>query len=123
MSLRLLIADDSPFWREQLRAILERGSDWTVYEATDGDEAVQKSSWVHPDVAILDYCMPTLDGLSAARMLRQTFPGIAVLIVTVDQTPFLEAAAHQAGVLAVFSKMDCLAVRDFLRQRLQPQAA
>lgn len=119
MSLRLLIVDDSPFWREQLRAILEQDPGWTVYEAADGDEAVQKSSWVHPDVAILDYCMPVLDGLTAARKLKQTTPELPILMITVDKTPFLEEAARRAGVLAVFSKMDCLEVRNFLKRRLQ----
>lgn len=50
-------------------------------------------------------------------------PELPVLIVTVDKTDFLEVAAREAGVLAVFSKMDCLDLRDFLMRRLQPRAA
>lgn len=67
--------------------------------------------------------MPVLDGLSAARELKRRMPELPVLIVTVDKTDFLEVAAREAGVLAVFSKMDCLDLRDFLMRRLQPRAA
>jgi DNA-binding NarL/FixJ family response regulator len=121
--VRILLADDSSFWREQLRAILEDDPGWSVYEANNGCEAVHKSSWLRPDVVILDLCMPVLDGLEAARMLKRAMPELPVLIVTVDKTPFLEAAARQTGVLGVFSKMDCLEVRNFLRRTLQTQAA
>jgi DNA-binding NarL/FixJ family response regulator len=121
--VRILLADDSPFWREQIRAILEQDPDWSVYEANNGSEAVRKSSWIHQDVVILDMCMPVFDGLGAARRLKDVTPELPVLVITVDKTPFLESAARQTGVLAVFSKMDCLEVRNFLRQKLQTQAA
>ena len=120
--MRILLADDSSFWREQLRAILEEDPDWSVYEANNGSDAVRKSRWIRPDVIVLDLCMPVLDGLDAARTLQHAMPEIPVLILTVDKTPFLEAAARQTGVLGVFSKMDCLEVRDFLRRRLRTQA-
>jgi len=102
MAKRILLADDSPFWREQLRTILEEGSDWTVFQATNGAEALQKSVWVHPDAVILDECMPVLDGLAAARELKRVTPQLAVFIVTVDKNASLELAARQAGV-PVFS--------------------
>ncbi|HLB91435.1 MAG TPA: response regulator transcription factor [Terriglobales bacterium] len=119
MATRILVADDSPFWREEMRTFLERNSSWTVFEASDGSEAVRKSGWIHPDVVILDMCMPILDGLGAARELRRRSPDVPVLILTVDKTPFLDQAAHQAGVRAVFSKTECLEVRKFLEQTLQ----
>ena len=119
MSVRVLIADDSPFWREELKALLEHDTGWTVFEACDGLEAVSKTTWIYPDAVILDFCMPVLDGLGAARELKRRRPDLPVLIVTVDKTPSLEAAARQAGVLAVFSKMHCIELCNFLRQRLE----
>ena len=82
--MRILLADDSPFWREQIRAILEEDPDWSVYEANNGSEAVRKSSWIHQDVVILDMCMPVLDGLGAARRLKDVTPELPVLVITVD---------------------------------------
>ena len=123
MSMRILIADDSLFWREELRAILEQGSDFIVFEARDGLEAVRESSRVHPDVVILDLRMPLLDGLGAARQLKRATPTLPVLIVTVDKTAFLEATARQAGVSAVFSKTECMDLRNFLHRTLLAHAA
>lgn len=123
MLRRILIADDSPFWREQLRAILEEESDWTVFQATNGAEAVEKSVWIQPDAVILDACMPVLDGVSAARKFQQTSPQVPILMVTVDKSPFLELKAREAGVLAVYAKMDCLEARKFLLRLFLARAA
>jgi DNA-binding NarL/FixJ family response regulator len=62
MSVRVLIADDSPFWREELRALLEHDTAWTVFEACDGLEAVRKTAWIYLDAVILDFCMPYSTG-------------------------------------------------------------
>jgi len=111
--MRILVADDSPFWRDQLRAILEEGADLTVFQATNGAEALQKTTQMHPDAVILDACMPVLDGLAAARELRRKEPGLPVVIVTVDKTVTLELAALQVGV-PVFSKAEFLEARNLL---------
>jgi DNA-binding NarL/FixJ family response regulator len=118
MSIRILVADDSPFWREELRALLEQDSCWDVFEAENGSDALRKSSWIKPDVVILDLFMPELDGLSTARALTRQIPAPAMVILTVDKSPFLEAAARECGVLAVFSKVDYAGVRNFLKQTL-----
>ena len=97
ISVRILIADDSPFWRGELRAILERDSSWIVFEASNGSEAVKKATSIHPDVVILDLWMPVLDGLGAARELKHSRPELLVVICTVDKSAFLEAAARQAA--------------------------
>jgi CheY-like chemotaxis protein len=123
MPIRILVADDSPFWREALRTSLERGSDWTVFEAKDGSEAVQRSKSIHPDIAVLDYSMPELDGLNAARQMRRNEPELPIVMVTIDKSPFLEAEARRAGVLAVFSKMEYMRVRDFVNRTLEAKAA
>ncbi len=123
MPIRILVADDSPFWREALRTSLERDSNWTVFEAKDGSEAVQRSKSIHPDMAVLDFCMPELDGLNAARQMKRSEPELPIVIVTVDKSPFLEAEARRAGVLAVFSKMEYLKVRNFVDRTLGAKAA
>ena len=123
MTLRILLADDSPFWREQLCAILEEEPGWTVFQATNGAEAVRRSAPIRPDAIILDACMPILDGLSTAREFQRVLPKTPVLIVTVDKSAFLEEKARETGVLAVFSKAECLEVRQFLKRRFLARAA
>ena len=102
--------------------MLEQSLDCTVFEANDGSAAVQKSNQIHPDAVVLDVCMPVLDGLGAARLLKRVTPELPVLMVTVDKTPFLEAAADEVGAL-VFSKTECPQLCNFLSQALQTRAA
>jgi len=123
MAIRILVADDSAYWREALRANLERDSDWTVFEASNGSEAVQRSNWIHPDIAILDFYMPGIDGLSAAKELKRREPKLPIVMITVDKSAALEAEARRAGILAVFSKSEYIQVRNFVGRKLQAKAA
>ena len=69
--MRVLIADDHPVVRKGVCCILESRNDLEVCgEATNGEEAVQKSLRLNPDLIILDGTMPVLDGFSAARKIR-----------------------------------------------------
>jgi len=95
-----LIADDSSFLREQLRNFLEQTSSWQVFEAANGLEAVQKTQRVHPDVIILDYCMPVMNGLAAARELRRATPDTPVLFFSMDASSWLRGEARLAGAWA-----------------------
>lgn len=122
MPIRILVADDSPFWREALRTSLECGSNWTVFEAKDGSEAVRRSKSIHPDIAVLDFCMPELDGLNAARQLKRCEPELPIVMVTVDKSPLLEAEARRAGISAVFSKTEYMRVRDFVNRTVEAKA-
>jgi CheY-like chemotaxis protein len=118
MSKRILIADDSSFWREQFRAVLERDPNLDVFEASDGSEAVQNSIKFRPDLVVLDYSMPVLDGLGAARELRRAMPKLPILLCTVDKSPCLEDIARESGVPTVFSKTEWPEMLSFIRQEL-----
>jgi len=122
MTARILVADDSAFWREELKVILEEDSDYTVFEACDGFEALDKSNWVQPHLAILDLSMPQLGGLGVARELKRRAPDLPIVIITVDKSGFLKVLARQAGVVAVFSKMECPLLKKFVRGILRTGA-
>jgi DNA-binding NarL/FixJ family response regulator len=73
--VRILIADDHPVVRKGVCSILESRNDLEVCgEATNGEEAVQKSLRLNPDLIVLDVTMPVLDGFSAARKIRELLP-------------------------------------------------
>ncbi len=75
--MRVLIADDHPVVRKGVCPILESRNDLEVCgEATNGEEAVQESLRLNPDLIILDVTMPVLDGFSAARKIRELLPKI-----------------------------------------------
>lgn len=97
-SIRVLIADDHPFFRDGLRVLLEATPDTTlVGEAASGDEAVTLAASAEPDVVLMDLQMPGLNGIEATRQIVYTSPHIAVLVVTMYEDDASVFAAIQAG--------------------------
>ena len=75
MSNRILIVDDSPLVRQRLRALLQQHAGWEICgEAADGRDAVAKAQLLRPDLIVLDFLMPEVDGLQAARQIRAHLP-------------------------------------------------
>jgi two-component system response regulator NreC len=75
-------------------------------EASDGQEAIEKALVVKPDMVILDFSMPTLDGVSAARTLKQILPTVPVIILSMHKGPQIVQAAQLAGARGFVSKSD-----------------
>jgi len=102
---RILIADDHSLVRKVLKTTLENHSDWQVCgQATNGLEAVQKAAELHPDLIILDFAMPVMDGLGAARRILSASPSVPILIFTNYYFPSLVLEADSVGVRQVIDK-------------------
>ena len=85
--MRILIADDHEVVRSGLRALLSEREGWQVVaEAADGKEAVVQTLATTPDVAIIDYSLPILNGVEVTRQIRQRSPSTEVLIFTMHDT-------------------------------------
>jgi DNA-binding response OmpR family regulator len=69
MSWSILVADDDPMIRNLLRIMLETANH-TVFEADNGQDAVQKAREIHPDAMILNVRMPEMDGFAVCKTLR-----------------------------------------------------
>ncbi len=81
---RIVLADDHPLLRKALRDLLEKETAFQIVgEAGDGAEAVRLAGELTPDVVIMDISMPNLDGLQATQQIKQKYPGVAVLVLTV----------------------------------------
>lgn len=104
---RILIVDDNPAVRRYLRAILEQQESWSVCgEARSGAEALHLVLDAVPDLILLDYQMPDLNGVDVARRISGMFPQIPILMVTLHLSKQLAEAAREAGVRGACAKQD-----------------
>jgi len=96
--ISILIADDHTLVREGTRDRLNREEDFEVVgEAADGEEAVRLVNQLKPSVAILDMAMPNLNGIEAAKQIKKTQPGTAVLVLSAYDDDQYVYAALEAG--------------------------
>jgi len=92
--------------RGHLRSLLER-KDWAVVgEAEDGRRALETWSDHAPNLTVMDFVMPEMDGLEAGRNLSEQHPESPVLMVTIDPTRQLEEEAKKAGIKGLVQKAD-----------------
>lgn len=101
----VLIADDHAVYRMGLRDLLEPEFK-VVSEATEGAEAVEKAKKDQPDVVVLDINMPGLDGISAAKQIKQLCPETGVVVITAYDDDRRIFEAIQAGVAGYVLKDD-----------------
>jgi DNA-binding NarL/FixJ family response regulator len=105
--LRILIADDHEVVRSGLRKILGAQPNWQVVaEATNGQEAIIKAVATQPDIAIVDYSLPLLNGIEVTRQIRLRFPRTEVLIFTMYDSETLIAEVLRAGARGYLLKSD-----------------
>ena len=100
-----MIADDHVVWRRGLRDVLEPRFE-VVCEASEGSEAVQKALACKPDVVILDISMPGMDGISAARQIKEALPNTGVVIISATDQDREIYESIQAGVSGYIVKDD-----------------
>jgi DNA-binding NarL/FixJ family response regulator len=105
--VRLLIADDHDVVRAGLRRILEARADWTVVaEAADGRKAISQAIAQKPDVAIVDYSLPLINGVEATRQIRMRVPTVEILIFTMHDNETILQDLLQAGARGYLLKSD-----------------
>lgn len=103
--IRVLIADDHPVVRKGLQACLSQQERLKmVGEATDGDEAIQRTAELKPDVVLMDINMPKLNGLLATEALRKEAPDVKVLVLSVHNNREFIFRIIQAGAHGYVSK-------------------
>ena len=118
--IRILVVDDNPAVRHYLRAILEQQSSWQVCgEARTGAEALDQVQQAPPDVVLLDFQMPDLNGLEVAREIGRLSPSTPILMVTVHMSNQLAAAARAVGVRGACAKSDVGSIVEAVETLLQ----
>ena len=105
----ILLVDDNPAIRMALRRFLEDHTEYEVCgEANDGLEAIEKAAELQPDLIVLDLSMPRMDGLKAARELRQRMPRMHLILFTMHAAATSQNEVEAAGFDAVISKTEGL---------------
>jgi two-component system, NarL family, nitrate/nitrite response regulator NarL len=119
MVKRILLVDDSARLRGLLRTFLESRPGFEVCgEASDGAEGVEKGLELKPDLIVLDFSMPRVNGLQAAVILHEVAPDTPIILFTICKDETLNRLAYTAGVTSVVSKSDELTILADEVQRL-----
>jgi DNA-binding NarL/FixJ family response regulator len=105
--LRILVADDQEVVRKRICTILSAHVEFEVCaEASNGREAVAMTRALRPDLIVLDISMPLLNGLDAARQIREFAPHTPIVILSVHRSKQLMEEASKIGVLGYVVKED-----------------
>jgi len=109
--VRIFLVEDNAVMRAQLRTEHEKPRGWTVVgEAEDGRRAIETWDDHAPNVTVMDFVMPEMDGLEAGRNLSEQHPESPVLMVTIDPSPQLQEEARKAGIKGLCQKTDVRSV-------------
>lgn len=98
MSCRVLLADDHLIVRESLRYVLLQEGFEVVAGVSDGREAVNLAKKLRPDVAVIDFSMPLLNGIDAARAIRTVSPRTRIILLTMYNEDHFVLEALRAGI-------------------------
>ena len=102
--MRILIADDHALFRDGLRSLLRSQGHDVVGEASNGRQAIELATKLHPDLVLMDVSMPELDGVAATRELTAKHPEVKVVILTASEQDDTLFEAIKAGAQGYLQK-------------------
>jgi len=107
---RILIVDHNGPIRGLMKMEIEKKPDLEVCgEASDGPHGIQQGIALRPDLVVMDFAMPRMNGLQAAAILHHAIPEAKIVLFTLHNEAISKRLAEDAGISAVFSKWDQLA--------------
>jgi two-component system, NarL family, response regulator LiaR len=122
--LRVILADDDPLARRVIRDTLQAAGITVVAEAANGREAVELGLFYRPDVVVMDYMMPEVDGLEATRRLQAAAPEVRIVMLTGSADEELGLRGLAAGATGYLTKdVELDALPRALRGTLAGEAA
>jgi DNA-binding NarL/FixJ family response regulator len=111
MPKTVLVADDNEIIRREICQAFSREAEFEVCgEARHGLDAIEKAHQLKPDLAVLDLCMPVLNGLDTARVLQAQMPAVPIIMFTLYVDPVIKAELRSAGVAEVVSKGEDISI-------------
>ncbi len=108
MAIRVMVVDDTDHVRDMLGTMLELDGFDVVVKVAGGEEAVEQVRRAAPNVIVMDYKMPGMDGLVATRKIREINEQVPIIMYTAYLDDELEARAREAGVALCIGKVEGL---------------
>ena len=116
----IFVVDDNKLMRQQALRLLEQQDSWQVSgEAVNGKEAVNKYRDLLPDITIMDFEMPEMNGLEAAETILKEFPNARILMLSVHLPGQLAAEARKVGIKGACPKSEMWCLPDAIRSLLR----
>lgn len=104
-NIRVLIVDDLPETRENVRKLLQFESDIEVIgQAGTGEEAIEMAQQYEPDIILMDINMPGIDGIGASQKITELVPSVQIIIMSVQSDPNYLRRAMMAGARDFLTK-------------------
>ena len=118
---RVILADDHTLLLDAFRKLLMDDCE-VVAAVSDGRALLEATATLRPDVVVVDIAMPLLNGIDAARQIKQTLPDTRIIFLTMNEDPDLAAEAFRAGAAAYLLKRSAAselttAIREVMRHR------
>jgi DNA-binding NarL/FixJ family response regulator len=121
MRTRFLIVDDNDLVRQSLRTVLQANPEWEIAgEASNGQDALEIFKTSHPNLVILDFQMPGMNGIETARRILEIAPAMPIVLFTQHASAELEKHARAAGIRSVVSKTDTFPMVGIIEALLGP---
>lgn len=108
MAVRVLVVDDTDHVREMLVNMLALDGFDVAGQAASGEEAIEQVAKDPPDIVIMDFKMPKMDGITSTERIREIAPTLPVILYTAYLDDDMEARAREAGVSACIGKVEGL---------------
>ena len=103
--IRVLLVEDNDVFREALEMLLGLRSDMEIVASVaDGADAAEAAARLHPEVVLMDYRLPGLDGVQATRAVLEAYPDAAVIVLTASANLRERDALTEAGAVACLRK-------------------
>jgi DNA-binding NarL/FixJ family response regulator len=116
MPKKILVADDNAMIRKSLCRIFEIEADYDICaEAVDGEEAIALAMQHKPDLIVLDFRMPGMNGIEAAYELKRIMPNVPIILFTIHADTVKYVLGRSSPIDLVVAKSDAIYIVDHIR--------